>query len=90
MLLDVIYAFERVPEDEKVTITQLSGIEKLLTLRHAKEMNLFFHESIQLVYLGEIVQKVSLYKVAVPWSLDRLNEVYDTIIQHHSHLNNMT
>ena len=65
-----------------MTIQEVLGIEKLLTLRNAKEMNLFFPELKQLEYLGEIAQKTSLYKVAVPWNLNRLHDVYSAIIEH--------
>jgi len=84
--MQVIYALEGVSSNKEVTIKQLSGIEKFKSLRDAKEMNLFFHESIQLGYLSKIARTLSVFKVTVPWDLERLNEVYCTIIQHKQNL----
>ncbi|MCK5538062.1 MAG: hypothetical protein KAI79_14650, partial [Bacteroidales bacterium] len=78
-----IYALESVASNKDVTIKKLSGIEKFKTLRNAKEMNLFFHELTQLRYLTEISQELLVYKVTVPWNIERLNEVYNVMIQHH-------
>jgi len=80
--LKCIYLLERSEPNANVEINQLSGIEKIMALRSAKEMNLFFPESRQLMYLSNIAKQVLLYKVTVPWDLERLDEVYDAIIQH--------
>ena len=80
--MHVIYALEGVGSNEDVTIRELSGIEKFKSLRDAKEMNLFFHELIQLNYLSKIASEVFVFKVTVPWDLKRLKEVYSTIILH--------
>jgi len=81
-----IYALQKVEGDKDVKISMLTGVEKFMTLRSAKEMNLFFPESVHLEYLGKISQKLSVYQVTVPWDLNRLNEVYHTILQHNSGL----
>ncbi len=80
--MHVIYALESVEGDKEVIIEQHSGIEKFKSLRDAKEMNLFFHESTQLNYLLKIASEVLVFKVTVPWDLKRLKEVYSTIILH--------
>jgi len=85
-VMHVIYALERGAADEEVSVKLLSGIEKFKSLRDAKEMNLFFHESIQLEYLGKIAQRLSVFKVTVPWDLKRLDEVYHVIVEHYRHL----
>ena len=82
--MHVIYALESIESNEDVGIRELSGIEKFKSLRDAKEMNLFFHESRQLSYLVKIAKGVSVFKVTVPWDLKRLNEVYDVIVEHHN------
>lgn len=80
--IHVIYVLESVDSNEKITIRLLSGIEKFKSLRDAKEMNLFFHESHQLNYLSKIAPTLSVFKVAVPWNLERLDEVYSIIMNH--------
>ena len=88
--MHVIYALESVSSDMRVSIEQLSGIEKFKSLRDAKEMNLFFHESNQLKYLTKIGKRILVFKVKVPWKLERLDEVYHAIIQHHNNLDGVT
>ena len=84
--MHIIYALDCVKSKKEVIIKQLSGIEKFKSLRDAKEMNLFFHESVQLNYLSKIAQTLAVFKVTVPCDLDRLGEVYSTIIQHQYNL----
>lgn len=84
--MHVIYALEGVSSNKEVTIKQLSGIENFKPLRDAKEMNLFFHESTQLGYLSKIAGTVSVFRVTVPWDVERLDEVYSAIIQHQQNL----
>jgi len=87
--MHAIYALESAASDKAVTISPLSGIEKFMSLRDAKEMNLFFHESVQLKYLAKISQVISVFKVVVPRDLERLNEVYQAIIKHHRSIKGM-
>ncbi len=77
-----IYLLEKSNPSEHIDIYPLTGIEKIMALRSAKEMNLFFPESTQLSYLSYIAQQVLLYKVSVPWDKDRLPEVYDALVTH--------
>ena len=81
-VMHTIYALEGVEKNKEVTIRRLSGIEKFKSLRDAKEMNLFFHESTQLCYLSKVASEVLVFKVTVPWDLKRLKEVYNTIMLH--------
>jgi len=80
--LKYIYLLERSEPNAHIDICPLTGIEKIMALRSAKEMNLFFPESKQLSYLSNIAKQVSLYKVSVPWDLERLDEVYTAIVHH--------
>lgn len=81
-IMKIIYVLEGVSSNEDVIIRELFGIEKFKSLRDAKEMNLFFHEFMQLNYLSKIAREVLVFKVTVPWGLERLKEVYNTIILH--------
>ena len=85
-IMHTIYLLEAVESNKEVMVRQLTGIKKFKSLRDAKEMNLFFHESKQLEYLAKIAKEVSVFKVGVPWTMKRLNEVYNFIIQHHTNL----
>jgi hypothetical protein len=80
--LKCMYLLEKAEPDAEITINLLTGIEKIMALRSAKEMNLFFPESKQLAYLSNIAKQVSLFKVTVPWEMERQNEVYNDIYEH--------
>jgi len=80
--LKLIYLLEKAAPTANIEIELLTGVEKIIALRSAKEMNLFFPESKQLVYLSNIAKQVSLYKVTVPRDLERLDEVYNAIVKH--------
>jgi len=84
--MNAFYALNSVEGDHEVKIETLKGIEKFKSLRNAKEMNLFFHEKKQAEFLAQLMQKVSVFKVDVPWNLDRLDEVYEAIVCHHKSL----
>lgn len=86
--MHVIYALEGISANEEMNIKQLAGIEKFTLLRAAKEMNLFFNESVQFDYLSKIAKETLVFKVTVPWDIKRLDEVYDAIIQHHKSTTN--
>ena len=65
-----------------VVIVELSGVEKFVALRRASETNLYFLKPQRLACLGEIAQRVPVFKVKVPWQIKRLSEVYRAIVSH--------
>ena len=65
--IQIIYALEGVETHKDITIKKLVGIDKFITLRNAKEMNLFFTELKQLNYLSQIAKVVMVFRVTVPW-----------------------
>ena len=80
--LKLMYLLEKAEPTATIEIALLSGVEKIMALRSAKEMNLFFPESKQFEYLSNIAKQVSLFKVIVPRDLERLDEVYEVICEH--------
>ncbi len=80
--LGAIYDLERVQPDAPVEITELSGIEKFTALRHASEMNFSFLKPKRFDYLMHMAANVPLFRVYVPWDIDRLSEVYNAIVTH--------
>jgi len=77
-----IYLLKMSEPDARIKIDPLFGVEKIIALRNAKEMNLFFPESEQLDYLAGIARHTSLFRVTVPRDLERLDEVYSAICAH--------
>ena len=77
-----IYELEKVDENDEVKIIELQGVEKFKSLRYASEMNLFFLKPKRFEFLMQMANMLSVYKVTVPWNLERLIDVHDQIIQH--------
>ena len=80
--MHAVYELEKGEVDEKITITELKGTEKFISLRYASEMNLFFQKQKRFEYLMKMAKKVPVFKVKVPWDLERLDEVHDAICKH--------
>ncbi len=78
----VIYELEKTETGAKVEITELQGIEKFKTLRYASEMNIFFLKPKRFEFLMNMANEVAVYKVGVPWNIEKLSEVYSVICEH--------
>lgn len=77
-----VYELEKAEAGAAVAIAELSGVEKFVALRRASETNLYFLKPQRLACLGEIAQRVPVFKVKVPWQIKRLSEVYRAIVCH--------
>ena len=77
-----IYTLHRVASDAPISITELQGIEKFKSLRFSSEINLSFLKSQRFSALGRLAKNVPIYKVTVPWDIERLEEVYRAITNH--------
>ena len=82
--IHAVYVLEKVEEDATIGIIELKGIEKFKSLRYASETNLFFQKSKRFEYLIQMAKFIPVYKVVVPWNLNRLQEVYGEIILHNN------
>jgi hypothetical protein len=77
-----IYELERVDKDAKIEITELHGVEKYKSLHYADLMSLFFLRPKKLSFLMRMAKAVPIFKVTVPWEMNRLDEVYNSIVNH--------
>ena len=80
--ISAIYTLHKVATDAPISISELQGIEKFKALRSSSEINLSFLKSERFKDLGRLAENVSIYKVTVPWDLERLEEVYAAIVDH--------
>ena len=80
--IHAIYELVKSDADTKIEITQINGVEKFKTLRYASEMNMFFLKVKRFEYLMKMANVVPVYKVTVPWDMERLKEVHSLICQH--------
>jgi len=80
-----IYAiYELIPsnEYEKIKIVEvIDKIEKFKLLRSNTSMDLDFLEKLRFERLMMIAKYIPIYKVTIPWNLNRLNEVYKYILK---------
>jgi len=77
-----IYELKKSEPDSMIEIIELKGIQKFKTLRSSNEFNLSFLKTIQFAFFFRFSKKIAIYQVSVPWDLERLSEVYETICKH--------
>jgi len=80
--ISAIYTLHRRAADALISISELQGIEKFKSLRASTQINLSFLKSERFKDLGRLAESVPVYKVTVPWDLERLEEVYAAIVDH--------
>ncbi|MBE9550048.1 MAG: hypothetical protein IMF09_11630 [Proteobacteria bacterium] len=80
--IQAIYALEKGPADVEISIAELQGIEKFSVLGYASEMKLFFQQVQRFEYVARMAKLLPVYKVTVPWDLERLPEVHAVICEH--------
>jgi len=80
--MHAIYELEKGEPNTAIEINEIFGVEKFKTLRYRSELNLSFLKSKRFAFLANLAKVVPVYKVTVPWNMERLPEVYDTIIKH--------
>jgi len=77
-----IYALHRVEADAPIAIRELQGIEKFKTIRFSSELDVSFLKTKRFRALGSLAENIPVYKVMVPWDIERLEEVYIAIVEH--------
>jgi hypothetical protein len=84
----VIYTLEKSPPNSKIHIVELSGVEKFKSLQYASELNIDFQKQKRFEYFMKMANTVPVYKITVPWDIERLDEVYLSITIHNQSLRN--
>ncbi len=80
--IHAIYELERSDSKAEIAIEEMHGIEKFKSLRYSSEINLSFLKAKRFKYISRLAKTVPVYKVTVPWDMNRLHEVYDMIVKH--------
>ena len=80
--IHAIYELEKAEADDPIGITELFGVEKFKSLRYRSELNLSFLKSKRFAFISRLAKAVPVYKVTVPWDLERLPEVHRRIVEH--------
>lgn len=77
-----IYQLEQTDANAVIEISELHGIEKFKSLRFSSEINLYFLKSNRFLFLTDMAEQVPVFKVLIPWDLNRLPEVHNKILLH--------
>lgn len=77
-----IYNLVKSNPTDTIKISEIKGIEKFTALRYATDIDLQVNKESRFYNLSKIANNIKVYNIFVPWNLDRLEEVYQTIIEH--------
>ena len=80
--IKVVYLLERCDATSEVSIASVKGVEKYRAMHYGVFMNFDCLKDIQFQELSDFVNAIPVYRVKVPWNLQRISEVYDAIIAH--------
>ncbi len=79
--LHAVYLLEKSTSDAIVEIVELKGIEKFKAFHYSSFIDFSFMKKERFAFFTEMSQHIPVYKVTVPWDIERLDEVYHAIIQ---------
>ncbi|MCO4846159.1 MAG: hypothetical protein KC427_09090 [Sulfurovum sp.] len=78
--LHAVYLLEKSEPDAPVEIHEIKGIEKFKAFHYSSFIDFSFMKQERFAFFTEMAKHVPVYKVNVPWDLDRLDEVYKAIV----------
>ena len=78
--LHAVYLLEKSESDVMVEIHELKGVEKFKAFHYTPFVNFSFMKKERFEFFAEMSKHIPVYKVTVPWDLDRLDEVYKAIV----------
>jgi len=84
--LHCIYALESVDAKDEIRFHMLKGIEKFKALQYNFDFNLPLNKASSFKLIGTIASYIPVYKISIPWDLNRLDEVYLALCEHTSKL----
>ncbi len=80
--LHAVYLLEKSEPDARVEISELRGIEKFKAFHYSTFIDFSFMKQERFAFFTEMSKHIPVYKVKVPWDMERLNEVYEKIVKH--------
>ena len=83
-----VYLLDKADPNADIEISEVKGIEKYKAFHYSAFVNFNFRKEKHFKYMSEIVKQLPVYKVTIPWELERLPEVYNAIIRHKSKIQN--
>jgi len=80
--LNAVYLLEKAEADAEIMIEEVKGMDKYRAFHFSTFINFDFLKAQRFKTLGKMANTVPVYKVTVPWNLERLHEVYAHIVEH--------
>ncbi len=80
--IHAFYALERTESDAEITINEIKGVEKFDILSPNYLYMFSYLKPKRLIYLSQMLNAIKVFRVSVPWDINRLEEVHDVIVEH--------
>ena len=78
--IDAMFLLKKANTNAEVTIEEVKGIEKFKTLHQSVFIEFPFRKEQRFTFFAEMAQQIPIYRINIPWDLERLEEVYQTIL----------
>jgi len=88
--MNVIYQLHKADKDADIDFKEVKGVKKFSFLHKGSEMNFGFNMKHHVPYLSKMANKIRLFKINMPWNLERQDEVYHAILNHLKKVQNAT
>jgi hypothetical protein len=79
--LKALFELESAPADAKVEIVVPTGIERFKSCFYSTFIKFKFMKKERFDFFTKMAQEVPVFKVTVPWDMERLDEVYEAIVK---------
>jgi hypothetical protein len=77
-----MYLLEKVGADTEVQIRELGGIEAFNAFHFSSFIDFDFFKQRRFDFFADMAKVTPAFAVTVPWSIDRLGEVYGALVKH--------
>ena len=79
-VMHAVFNLVKVDANESIKIEEVFGIVKFQILKFSTEIDLPINLKSRFEMLSKIANNVKLYNISIPWDLNRLEEVYEKIV----------
>lgn len=80
--IHAFYGLQRIDNDAKITIKEIKGLKKFDMLLPNYLYMFSYLKPQRLQYLSKMLNGIRVFRVQVPWDMERLDEVHDVICKH--------
>ena len=79
--LAAVFLLNKVDAHANISITTLTGIEKFKAMNSSSFIEFPFRKQERFTFFAEMSKTISVYRIDIPWDMNRLEEVYNEIIK---------